>query len=527
MPSWPACSECRGERLEAEHCLAHLTEEELDRVGQRLRAGAPLCARGVRITSERLTDLLSRLKDDGVRPQVPEAQFDEAHFVGGDARFVAARFLGDAHFHRARFAGDAHFDWAQFMGEADFRKAQFSGEADFRGATFARGRFKETQFGGDVRFPGARFSRDADFQRARFTTAHYLGPLKTDQTLILMEATFLEHVTVTARAGALQAVDTRFHSGADVLVQSASVSFDRAAFGATSTVSPAGRRDIPVGRDRNETIPSVVSLQGARMVDLTLSGIDLRTCRFRGAEGLASLRLEQVLLAEAPQGWTRARRWPLPVRWTRRVAIAEEHWWRAAHGFRWPAPRRADAGTADAGSPAPHQIAAIYRALRRGREDIGDEPGAADFYYGEMEMRRHSRYSADKPLSSEPPYEAPSVDAWAGYDNTRHTPAAERLVLWLYWLVSGYGLRASRALAALGITIAIGAVLLHLFGFDARETPEAGALLYAVESSISLLRAPATNILTDAGNVIQVVLRLAGPLFFGLALISLRGRVKR
>jgi hypothetical protein len=32
-------------------------------------------------------------------------------------------------------------------------------------------------------------------------------------------------------------------------------------------------------------------------------------------------------------------------------------------------------------------IAGLYRALRKGREDARDEPGAADFYYGEMEMR--------------------------------------------------------------------------------------------------------------------------------------------
>jgi Luciferase-like monooxygenase len=37
----------------------------------------------------------------------------------------------------------------------------------------------------------------------------------------------------------------------------------------------------------------------------------------------------------------------------------------------------------------PREIATIYRALRKGREDNKDEPGAADFYYGEMEMRRH------------------------------------------------------------------------------------------------------------------------------------------
>ena len=37
--------------------------------------------------------------------------------------------------------------------------------------------------------------------------------------------------------------------------------------------------------------------------------------------------------------------------------------------------------------PAP-EIAGIYRDLRKGLEDVKNEPGAADFYYGEMEMRR-------------------------------------------------------------------------------------------------------------------------------------------
>jgi hypothetical protein len=50
--------------------------------------------------------------------------------------------------------------------------------------------------------------------------------------------------------------------------------------------------------------------------------------------------------------------------------------------------------------------------------------------------------------------------------------------------------------------------------------------LFALESSISLLRAPEAK-LTACGEVIQIFLRLAGPLFFGLAVLSLRGRVKR
>jgi hypothetical protein len=34
-------------------------------------------------------------------------------------------------------------------------------------------------------------------------------------------------------------------------------------------------------------------------------------------------------------------------------------------------------------------------------------------------------------------------------------------------------------------------------------------------------------VLTDAGRVLQIGVRLLGTLFFGLALLALRGRVKR
>lgn len=52
----------------------------------------------------------------------------------------------------------------------------------------------------------------------------------------------------------------------------------------------------------------------------------------------------------------------------------------------------------------PGRLAAPYRALRKAQEDSKNEPGAADFYYGEMELRR--------------------LDP--------QTPWAERVVLWPY-----------------------------------------------------------------------------------------------
>jgi hypothetical protein len=107
----------------------------------------------------------------------------------------------------------------------------------------------------------------------------------------------------------------------------------------------------------------------------------------------------------------------------------------------------------------------------------------------------------------------------------REAGRAERFVLLLYWLVSGYGLRASRALAALALTIVVFAVGLYLWGFE--DQPLWRALLFSAESTASLFRVPDKPSLTPAGEALQLALRLLGPLFFGLALLSLRGHVKR
>jgi hypothetical protein len=105
--------------------------------------------------------------------------------------------------------------------------------------------------------------------------------------------------------------------------------------------------------------------------------------------------------------------------------IAEERTWRSERlrSRRWVAPLWPDwLNDQRPGALEPGQIAGLYRALRKGREDIKDEPGAADFYYGEMEMRRHAgRLSARSP-------EGQSGGASRG--------RMERGILWAYWLVS-------------------------------------------------------------------------------------------
>jgi hypothetical protein len=181
--------------------------------------------------------------------------------------------------------------------------------------------------------------------------------------------------------------------------------------------------------------------------------------------------------------------------------------------------------------PDAEQIAGVYRALRKGREDNKDEPGAADFYYGEMEMRRRAKRPG------------PAQRASRG----------ERWLLTLYWLTRGYALRASRAFASLVLVI-----LLFALGFWAVGFPDPGvqtrvravspsgtlvyqravpaqqstatelldAAIYSAGTATSVIGAPARG-LTRPGSVLRIVLRVLGPILIGLTLLSIRGRVKR
>jgi hypothetical protein len=195
----------------------------------------------------------------------------------------------------------------------------------------------------------------------------------------------------------------------------------------------------------------------------------------------------------------------------------------------------------------------LYRALRKGREDNKDEPGAADFYYGEMEMRRHARHEQAR-------------DEWQDRDwYDWATARTEHAVLWLYWLISGYGLRASRALAAFIVVLLVAAGLFAFGGgFDLSATATAGspttttaaspttatgpaasnppsapattpatadtsfvgALVFSARTVIGLTRLPQPD-LTRLGDVVQILLRILGPVLLGLAVLSVRGRVKR
>jgi hypothetical protein len=185
-----------------------------------------------------------------------------------------------------------------------------------------------------------------------------------------------------------------------------------------------------------------------------------------------------------------------------------------------------------AGHVGPAQLAPVYRALRKAFEDSKNEPGAADFYYGEMEMRRHDRGG---------------------------TAPAERGLLWGYWMLSGYGLRSLRALGWLAAAMLVTILLLMGFGIpkdspkqEATGTvpPGGGKVTFEIDKDdpknptgnrfTGVRFEKALNItlnsvvfhssgqdLTTAGTYIEMTSRLLEPTLLALAALAVRGRIKR
>ncbi|MEU3609189.1 pentapeptide repeat-containing protein [Streptomyces sp. NPDC035033] len=611
VPAWPHCGRgadpaagsvgCRGRKVEPyTGCLAHLTDAELSTHLGTLSPGSALDHRGTLLAGEVLERLLGALRDPATgRPHLGDARFEEAVFPD-DAGFLGVRFSGDAAFHESAFSGRAAFDGAVFTGnalfdgaafsrdalfgnaafgrDATFRRASFSGDVTFRravfsgntwfhGATFSGETwFRRAAFSGSAVFDEASFSRDCTFHRAAFArsatfrravfsartdfhgaefsddvlfadatfeNALQVGPLVCRRTLDLCRARFQGPVTIEAAASRLLCVRTRWDSSAALRLRYAAVDLSDAVFEYPLSITA---RPVPFTQDHavvTEALAAgrdpgvrVVSLRGVDAAHLVLHDVDLSGCLFTGTVHLDHLRLEgDCLLASTPSHWRR--RGLLPVPPTDRRTLAEEHHWRASRGR--PGWTAAPNGTEVVG---PAQLAPVYRQLRKSFEDSKNEPDAADFYYGEMEMRRHDR----------------------------RRPRGERWLLTLYWAVSGYGLRASRALGWLMISMAATVLVLMLWGLPAQEpSPVTSGRLTGHDITLNTDKPDPVNPggplasrltserweksmrivvnsvvfrssgqdLTTTGTYTEMASRLVEPVLLGLAALAVRGRVKR
>jgi uncharacterized protein YjbI with pentapeptide repeats len=435
------------------------------------------------------------------------------------------------------FEGDASFWGCTFAEKARFGRDPRQ-PAQWKATSFARSvRFDNAQFPGEAQFDGVTVGHHLSFANCVFERERRLGPVLALDELSLDDAVFIQPADLNLVTDRLSLRRARFLAGANLWVGWAEVVLEKAYFGASSILSESaafGGLDealeaklAPVPKEElapdplRSSRPRVLSMRWAGLEYLTLSSVDLAACRFAGAHDLDCLRLEGgSAFAPAPRNW----------RVTARQTIAEEHEWRTTNRTPLSAPgwssRACELPDITDPGPGARDIAAIYRDLRKGREDNKAEPDAADFYYGEMEMRRLS---------------APAR-------------SVERVLLSAYWAVSGYGLRASRAVAALLVVLALGTVGFATVGFAdmnrveyrpvtsgaagqpavyQQVTVPAGrpgwgaAIDQSIDSSTALLRTDQSRPLTASGRAIEVTLRLLGPLLLGLAVLAVRGRIKR
>jgi uncharacterized protein YjbI with pentapeptide repeats len=442
---------------------------------------------------------------------ITDVTFEEnVHLDGGayfdSVSFKKLTFREDTVFNDSRFEGPVVFQDLTFQGRVEFGEVLFTNSVSFTNVIFEKSvSFRKAQFCAGVRFERVSFRDDVDFDLAavkvHFQKALFFGQvsLRFGWADVVFEESDFPGPT---RLG----TSWLSYPLTGALVQSLGIA----------------------GKTVDDRRPTLLHLTGSNVSNTVLTDLNLKSCRFAGANNLDSLRIEQAdPFSVTPNGWRFSRSKPFLAVWTSRGAIAEEHYWRIVNGLGiqkegW----LASPGVGDLRElvPQAESIQRIYRDLRKGREDQKDEPGAADFYYGEMEMRRHATQN------------------WI-----------ERRVLDLYWLSSGYALRAWRAVMALIALLVVASIIFTVQGFDrnggtalraARVQPSGQvvytkyalpalphdfgtAFTYSIESATSLLSSPQPRPLTAIGQGMEFALRLLGPALLGLAVLSLRGRIKR
>lgn len=478
-----------------------------------------------------------------------EARFDEVR-ISGNARFSGMSFGENTHFDEAQFDGYASFTESVFRADARFEQVKFNGNAHFDNVRFyGSARFDQVMFNGDARFRRVEFNGDARFDRVQFDGACFeglwTGPLACRVRFSAARITVARAVRLQVAVSEMSLAGAQFAAPVVLSVRYGAVDLTDVAADAPLTVAS---HPAPFKTGNAEAMDEwslsgdvrakVTSLAGVDAANAVLTDVDLSGCVFSGAHHLDQIRLEgRCLFATAPRGWQRGRgRIPMR-RWTRRKVLAEEAAWRAA-------PERgalARAGWSNPGgkdhpvpAPSPAQLAVLYRQLRKALEDGKDTPGAADFYYGEMEARRH---------------------------DTQGTPHGERALLHAYWLLSGYALRASRALGFLAATATATFLLMMTIGLPdnqlnpqitgtqpapgdhvelTQSTPDPALTLplaqrftadradkaaLVVVNSVIFRSTGAT--LTGPGTWIEIISRIGEPILLGFAAVAARGRVQR
>lgn len=520
--NWPLCGyldACAAvPTAGADRCWTHLPVDALEAALGELAPGSNLDLRGVTVGDELLRKILGMLRDPASgQLRIGAARCEQATFgdpielsnmaIRGEATFTGCNFK-DATFATVCIGGTADFSGAMFDGTATFTSIEFTGAASFANCAFGTATFTSISAKDDISFENASV---ADLELVTATAR----PLGAATTLGLTGLRATGEVDVRADFALVRCDYAKLSGRIRLQLAGAELWLTDSIFEQPATMESwlraaqaqsLGRSQGKNQRQRaaDEQLVRVRSLRGVDAEHLTLSDADLSRCLIYGLRRPEQLRLEgRCEFARTPPSWHLRWHW-LPWRWTRRETLYEEHLWRRTTRLAtlgWTSSIPVQPGDPQEPPPTSPRLAVLYRQLRQGVEDARNEPGTADLYYGEMEMRRLSTKGRD-----------------------------ERWLLAAYWLVSGYGLRASRSMLVLGCLILAAAEALQRTGFG-RHAHHPGfidCLLYATGSVLSLnLYGHLPTTLSDWGQVIRMVLRVGGPVLLGLGALAIRGRVKR
>ncbi|MGW3747250.1 pentapeptide repeat-containing protein [Streptomyces sp. NPDC005146] len=562
--------ECDGTALPAaQECLEHADDTSFDKFIDSIRPGDSIAFRKTQIHAHRFHRILGALRDEEGAIKLGDASFQKSVFLGhisfdtaifqGNCTFSGAMFTKTVSFNRIRFSESAMFLGVEFNAPAKFAKITFKKLAFFRSAVFHDSvTFTELDMQEGVKFAGARFVKAArftnstfqgraSFKQCRFENATFescrfsaglslreseatgsfkmsaayitgtlnasetkfradcqFGPVLSTHDIIATDSLWEGRSTLSIAAPRMDISWSRFNDSLRVNARHATLACEGVRFGTASIIAGAFKlrfansagsgvldeQQIPA--DSICDLPSISTFRGADLSNVTLVDIDLSKCHFFESHNLDKVIMDgDVRFASTP-----AKRitWKNPLRsrfWATRKVVVEEQRWRAGiNGSRdWPMPRRDPSMRKPMGAES---VANVYRSLRRAQEESKNQPGAADFYYGEMEMRRHAKT----------------------------LPVSERFIISLYWVFSGYGLRASRSIFSLVLLIIATSWLAYTFGFSGQSPTYPQTVIQCLENLVSLRSATLQGARVNTfGASLNIFLKVAGPVFLGLSVL--------
>jgi len=478
---------------------------------------------------------------------------DWTRFAADDVDFSGASFGIGASFANGRFGDHADFSDARFgispdgsLGDPDADPERFSAIADFSRCRFGdHVTFDRTSWFGDAAFARTTFGRSAQFHHLHLAGSLLFSGSSFGDGLYLTLAE--PYADTPHRAGeVVHFAAAVIGAGAQIGIEDRlmNLTLNEASIGSWTNINWAGLPDgwmgavleathvgrgvqlhcvgggvVKMPRIRGESLritglALLETLRGAHLGELELEGVDLTECQWGGAS-IEKLRLGSgTHFARRPVLWFG----PSPTR----SVLGEDHW-----SIGGPSP---PGGIEFELQPTPMaEVEDRYRSIRGALEQGGNGAAGNDFYYAEMQLRRLGRrFSSDGFVP----------------------PSVQGVVLQAYWLVSGYGLRAWRAVATL-LAVLLAAALLYSAGGLAKVVSVDGAssasdggspattapttkrpltlgegFVVAGQQGLSLRTRPGVE-LSASADAIGLALRILVPLLLVLAALAVRNRISR